>query len=99
MPKLLPRVDIVIRGPHDSGRTTLAHVIENFLEENGYEHVSVKDTPPLPQEQKAAFWDRFTRNRVLRPIQISVELDETKKCMGCVGLSHHPDCPLWIPVY
>jgi hypothetical protein len=75
--KLLPRVDIVISGPHDSGRTTLAHVIENFLQENGYKFISVKDTPPLPQEQKAAFWDRFTRNRDLRPVEISVKLDET----------------------
>lgn len=72
---MLSPVTIIIRGPHDSGRTTLAHVIENFLEENGYRHVLVKDTEPLPQEAKASFWERFTRNRDLRPINIVVELE------------------------
>jgi Flp pilus assembly CpaF family ATPase len=71
----LAPVKIVIRGPHDSGRTTLASVLRNFLEENGYKHVSVKDTEPLSAEQKAPFWERFTRNRDSRPVEISVELE------------------------
>lgn len=69
----LRTVEVIIRGPHDTGRTTLASLIRNFLEENGYRDVQVQDTPPLPIEQKASFWDRFQRNRE-RPYRIKVEL-------------------------
>ena len=69
-------VTIIIRGAHDTGKTTLASLIKLFLDENGYRHVKLEDTPPLPEDQKARFWDRFTRNRDRRPARIRVELEE-----------------------
>jgi hypothetical protein len=72
---MLDPVTVVVRGKHNTGKTTLANLIKMFLEENGYRHVEVKDVEPLPQEQKDAFWNRFTRNRDLRPINIKVELE------------------------
>ena len=47
-----------------------------YFEECGYQHVSVKDIPPLSPENKPQFMDRFHRNRDLRPVIISVELEE-----------------------
>lgn len=69
-------LEIVIRGKHDTGKTTMANLIRMYLEECGYQHVSVKDTPPLPNEDKPPFMDRFSRNRHRRPVHISVELKE-----------------------
>jgi len=75
MPKLDP-VTIIIRGMHNTGKTTLANLIKMWLDENGYREVTIKDTPPLSQEEKPAFMERFTRNRDLRPVEIRVELEE-----------------------
>lgn len=36
-------VDIIIRGEHNTGRTTLASLIREFLAENGYKHVTPND--------------------------------------------------------
>jgi Flp pilus assembly CpaF family ATPase len=72
----LDPVTVIIRGKHDTGKTTLANLLKMFLEENGYRHVVVKDIEPLSQEQKAPFWDRFTRNRDLREVNIHIELEE-----------------------
>jgi molybdopterin-guanine dinucleotide biosynthesis protein len=66
-------VTIVIRGPHDSGRTTLANLIKEFLEESAYKNVKVVDARPLPESEKDRWWDRFQRNRAHRPITIVVE--------------------------
>lgn len=74
MSKLEP-LKIVVRGKHDTGRTTAASFIKMFLEENGFRDVVVKDTEPLPAEQKGRFMDRFMRNRE-RPIRIVVELED-----------------------
>jgi hypothetical protein len=46
-----------------------------FLEENGFRRVTVKDTEPLPAEEKDRFMNRFMRNRE-RPVHIIVELEE-----------------------
>jgi hypothetical protein len=73
---MLPPVTVTIRGPHNSGRTTLASLFKLFLEENGYQHVTVTDTPPLSVDDKPAFMERFTRNRDLRPVVINVETQE-----------------------
>lgn len=72
----LKPVKVIIRGPHDSGRTTLASLLKNFFEENDYKHVTFKDTEPLPHEQKPSFPERFDRNRERRPIEVVVELEE-----------------------
>ena len=72
MPNLEP-VSIIIRGPHNSGRTTLAHIISESLKEAGYDGVMVMDTQPLPAEEKPKFWERFQLNKQRR-IAISVEL-------------------------
>lgn len=72
----LSPVTVIIRGPHDSGKTTLANLIKLFLEESGYRHVRAQDIEPLPYEQKAPFSDRFSRNRDLRPVLVKVELEE-----------------------
>lgn len=76
MPNFDP-VEVVIRGPHDSGKTTLANLIKMWLEENGYRDIEVCDLEPLSQDQKPAFMDRFTRNRDLRPVVIRAELKES----------------------
>ena len=70
----LPTVTITIEGEHDSGKTTLANLIKMMLEENDYAHVSVVDTPPLPEVEKDRFPNRFDRNRALRPVAIRVRL-------------------------
>lgn len=74
MPNLEP-LEIVVRGKHDTGRTTVASLIKMFLEENGFRRVTVKDTEPLPSEEKDKFMNRFMRNRE-RPVHIIVELEE-----------------------
>lgn len=68
----LKPVTIIIRGEHDTGRTTIATLFKLFLEENGFQDIAVVDTPPLPAEQKEAFQQRFARIRS-RPIRILVE--------------------------
>lgn len=75
MPDRLQRVSIIIEGPHDTGRTTLARLIEDFLQQNGFCDVNVRDTEPLPVEQKDRFYARLERNRT-RPISIVVRLPE-----------------------
>lgn len=75
MPLLEP-VIITIKGKHDTGKSTLGNLIKMALEEYGYDHVSIEDIKPLPQEQKFGFQERFIRNRQQRPVQIKVELVE-----------------------
>jgi Flp pilus assembly CpaF family ATPase len=75
MPALAP-LEIVVRGGHDAGKTTVASLIKMFLEENGFRHVEMRDVAPLPADQKADFMSRFMRNRDLRPVHIVVELRE-----------------------
>ena len=71
----LSSLTVIVRGKHDTGKTTAANLIKIFLEENGYDQVTVRDVPPLPSEKKDEFMRRFTRNRG-RPVSIRVELDE-----------------------
>jgi uridine kinase len=66
-------LEIVIRGSHDTGKTTVANLIKMMLEESGYKSVQVADTPPLPDAKKPPFQERLNRNRQ-RPIKIRVEL-------------------------
>lgn len=73
---MLEPLQIVVRGKHDTGKTTVANLIKMFLEENGFRYVVLKDIPLLPSEQKADFMSRFMRNRDLRPVHIAVELVE-----------------------
>jgi len=47
-------VTVIIRGKHDTGKTSLARLIENFLKETGYRHVEFEDTPPLPAQPRSA---------------------------------------------
>jgi Flp pilus assembly CpaF family ATPase len=70
----LEPVTIIIRGKHDTGKTTLANLIKLWLEENDYRHITLQDVEPLPFEKKAPFHARFERNRALRPVVIRVEL-------------------------
>lgn len=71
----LEPVTITISGPHDTGRTTLAVLFKNFLEESGYRHAQLKDTEPLDRDQKSPFPARWARNRE-RPVIIQVETIE-----------------------
>ncbi len=66
------QVEIIIRGPHNTGRTTLKALIRLALEENGFTRVFSMDTEPLPQNQKAPFSERFEATRQ-RTILIRVE--------------------------
>lgn len=59
----LERVVINIIGPQNTGRTTLAVQIQNFLKECGYTDVKVEDTEPLPSKDKSPFPERFALNR------------------------------------
>ncbi len=68
-------VTIIVRGKHDTGRTTIASLFRMFLEENGYRDVTVADTEPLSHERKADFTERFKRNRS-QPVKILVETVE-----------------------
>ena len=70
----LDPLTIIIRGKHDTGRTTAASIIKMFLEENGYRDVKIADTEPLPASEKDEFMRRFERNRT-RPVRIVVELE------------------------
>jgi len=72
---MLRPLTIVVRGSHDTGKTTVANLVKMFLEENGFQDVRVSDLPPLPQEQKPDFMSRFMRNRG-RPVRIVVELEK-----------------------
>lgn len=74
MPNLSP-VTIVVRGKHDTGKTTVARLIEEMLRESGFSDVQVHDLPPLPHDMKDRFIDRFERNRE-RPVRIVVELEK-----------------------
>lgn len=75
MAQPLRSVEVIIRGPHDTGRSTLASFLKMFLEEHQYSHVTVIDTPPLPAEQKDNFHNRMMRNRE-RPVVIKIETIE-----------------------
>lgn len=75
MSKLDP-LKIIVRGRHDTGKSTAANLIKDFFEQNGYREVVVRDLPPLPIDQKPDFMSRFHRNRDLRPVHITVELEE-----------------------
>lgn len=72
MPKLEP-LDIIVRGRHDSGKTTVANLIKMCLEESGFVDVVVRDVPPLSPDQKEDYSRRLERNRS-RPVRITVEL-------------------------
>lgn len=74
--QMLDPIKVIVRGKHDTGKTTLASLIKMFLDENGYRHVTVRDVPPLDQDKKGPFWDRFARNRDARPVDITVELED-----------------------
>lgn len=80
--KTLDPVTIIIRGKHDTGKTTLARLLEQFLQEHDYRHMAVTDLPPLPHDQKDRFSNRFERNRSLRPVIIRVELEEAAAANG-----------------
>lgn len=67
-------LSIIVRGAHDTGKTTAASLIKMFLQENGYSDVRMDDLPELPVEQKPDFETRFARNRAA-PVRIRVELD------------------------
>jgi len=49
-----PFIEIIIRGPHNTGRTTMAHWINEKLRELEYEDVTIEDTQPLPEGEKLA---------------------------------------------
>jgi Flp pilus assembly CpaF family ATPase len=74
MPTLEP-LKIIVRGKHDTGKTTVANIIKMLLEENGFRYVNVKDVQPLSDEHKEAFEKRIARN-LGRPIHITVECEE-----------------------
>lgn len=76
MPK--PGVTIIVRGEHNTGRTTMAILFGNWLKENGYSDVQVVDTDPLPPEQKGRFPERWAVNRE-RPVRIHVETVEREE--------------------
>lgn len=59
----LDPIRITITAPHNTGRTTLASLVKLFLQENGYERVTLLDTPALAPELKEEFELRFKRNR------------------------------------
>ena len=66
---------IVVRGKHDSGKTTVANLIKQHLQDDGFRDVAVKDVPPLPHDMKEDFVRRLERNRG-RPVRIVVELED-----------------------
>jgi|HubBroStandDraft_5_1064220.scaffolds.fasta_scaffold142073_3 hypothetical protein len=72
----LDPVTVTISGKHDSGKTTLANLIKEFLKENDYRFVAIEDTSPLPADEKDRFSERFSRNRDLRAVNIRVVLEE-----------------------
>ncbi len=68
-------IEIIIRGTHNSGRTTAAFLIEQKLKEVEYEDVTIVDTKPLPESEKPGITDRFYKNRE-KPVRIKIELVE-----------------------
>lgn len=68
-------VKIIIKGKHNTGKTSLANLLKSALEEYGYKHVSFTDAAPMPYDQKPEFTERFKRNREERPVQITVEIE------------------------
>jgi Flp pilus assembly CpaF family ATPase len=52
-PPLTEPVTILITGPHNTGRTTLAVYLKLFLEEHGFKHVTLEDAKALPTEEPA----------------------------------------------
>ncbi len=68
-------LNIIIKGPHNTGRTTMGVLFKMWLEENGYTDVKIADTEPLPPEQKEEFTVRWAKNRN-RPVRIAIELEE-----------------------
>lgn len=78
MPSKLCPLQIVVRGPHDSGKTTVANFIKMYLQDEGFADVVVRDVPPLPQHLKEELSERLRRNKE-RPIRIAVELAELPK--------------------
>lgn len=74
---MIAPLKVVVRGRHDSGKTTVAHLIKAALEEAGFKLVGpVKDAKSLPDGEKPSFAERLRRNMVLRPVHITVELEE-----------------------
>jgi Flp pilus assembly CpaF family ATPase len=71
----LEPLKIIVRGKHDTGKTTVANILKMLLEESGFRFVSVRDVRALPNEQKADFEKRIARN-LSRPIHITVECEE-----------------------
>lgn len=63
-------VEIIIRGQHDTGRTTIGILFRQFLQDTGFADVEMVDTPPI--DDKSSWPDRFERNK-MRPIRIKVE--------------------------
>jgi hypothetical protein len=78
MPSKLCPLQIIVRGAHDTGKTTVANFIKMFLLDEGFSDVVVKDVPPLPQDMKAELSERIRRNKE-RPIRITVELGDPSK--------------------
>jgi len=70
--KLEP-LHIIVRGEPDSGKTTVANLIGDYLTTTGFETVALVDLPPLPPDEKPPFPERLARN-LKRPIYIRVEL-------------------------
>lgn len=68
-------IEIIIRGPHNSGRTTAARFIEEALKGHGYQDVRIKDTQPLSATEKEAFPSRLYKN-MEKPVRIRVEQSE-----------------------
>jgi polynucleotide 5'-kinase involved in rRNA processing len=77
VPEPMRELRIVVRGCHDSGKTTVANLVRMALEEGGFRDVRVLDVPPLPPGQKDDFPARLARN-LGRPVRIVVELEEDR---------------------
>ncbi len=65
-------IEIVIRGPHNTGRTTVARLIECALCGFGFNNVTVEDTPEMAAGAKADLIDRVRGNQQ-NPVRIRVE--------------------------
>jgi DNA helicase TIP49 (TBP-interacting protein) len=65
---------IIIRGEPDSGKTTVANLIRDYLITTGFETVALGDLPPLSPDKKPPFPERLARN-LRRPIYIRVALN------------------------
>jgi phage terminase large subunit len=71
----LDPVEIVVRGGHDTGKTSLAQFIKEALRELGYRRVQVVFDSP-PSQGKQDFADRLKRNMREREVHIKTELVE-----------------------